>query len=116
MTPSIIRRHPSVHERQPAQSNVIPAEVGIHFATVNNKWIPAFAGMTIRDMAVTHLARVTPAKAGIHFAPTQKSMDSRSVTKMSGNDDRHCVDERRREPAYGFKSTSVKLNDASGMV
>jgi len=25
---------------------VIPAKAGIHFASVNNQWIPAFAGMT----------------------------------------------------------------------
>jgi hypothetical protein len=27
---------------------VIPAKAGIHFASVNNQGIPAFAGMTIR--------------------------------------------------------------------
>jgi hypothetical protein len=26
---------------------VIPAKAGIHFATINSQWIPAFAGMTI---------------------------------------------------------------------
>ena len=34
--------------------DVIPAKAGIHFATVKNQWIPAFAGMTIRVLAVTH--------------------------------------------------------------
>jgi hypothetical protein len=27
--------------------SVIPAKAGIHFAPVNNQWIPAYAGMTI---------------------------------------------------------------------
>jgi len=26
---------------------VIPAKAGIHFATIKNEWIPAFAGMTV---------------------------------------------------------------------
>jgi hypothetical protein len=29
------------------KTSVIPAKAGIHFATVKNQWIPAFAGMTI---------------------------------------------------------------------
>jgi hypothetical protein len=32
--------------RDDAPNTVIPAKAGIHFATVKNQWIPAFAGMT----------------------------------------------------------------------
>jgi hypothetical protein len=28
-----------------AKTSVIPAKAGIHFRTVKNQWIPAFAGM-----------------------------------------------------------------------
>jgi hypothetical protein len=36
------------------KTSVIPAKAGIHFATVKSQWIPAFAGMTIGDLVVTH--------------------------------------------------------------
>jgi hypothetical protein len=36
------------------KTGVIPAKAGIHFATVKSQWIPAFAGMTIGDLMVTH--------------------------------------------------------------
>jgi len=36
------------------KTSVIPAKAGIHFPTVKSRWIPAFAGMTIRVMTVTH--------------------------------------------------------------
>jgi hypothetical protein len=39
------------------KTGVIPANAGIHFATVKSQWIPAFAGMTIRDLAVTHFRK-----------------------------------------------------------
>jgi hypothetical protein len=37
------------------KTSVIPAKAGIHFATVKSQWIPAFAGMTIGVLTVTHL-------------------------------------------------------------
>jgi hypothetical protein len=36
------------------QTSVIPAEAGIHVATAENEWIPAFAGMTIGNLTTTH--------------------------------------------------------------
>jgi hypothetical protein len=36
------------------KTSVILAKAGIYFATVKNQWIPAFAGMTIRVLTVTH--------------------------------------------------------------
>src|ERR1700687_2459631 len=34
-----------------------------------------------------HKSGVVPVKAGIHFGSIKKTLDSRSVTKMSGNDE-----------------------------
>jgi hypothetical protein len=36
------------------QTSVILAEAGIHVATAENQWIPAFAGMTIGNLTTTH--------------------------------------------------------------
>jgi len=34
------------HFARRPKNTVIPAKAGIHFATVKDQWIPAFAGMT----------------------------------------------------------------------
>src|SRR5450755_858241 len=60
-----------------------------------------------------------------HKSTTLDSLPAFAGTKGCGNDgmcafagmtNRHWVDKRRGGPAQGFKSTSVKLNEASGMV
>ena len=60
---------------------VIPAKVGIHFATVKSRWIPAFAGMTIHEPRYHPDRR--PRESGDPVAFVQKTLDSR----FRGNDE-----------------------------
>ena len=48
-------RHPAKATVRAAQSAVIPAKAGIHFAPVNNQWIAAFAGMTIDGVGPSNI-------------------------------------------------------------